>query len=68
MKILQVKDFFNKEGIHLTTIQPEFNTFFSELNGGNEKECLLDCPKSSRPCVHFTCCGQFQHPELFSFE
>ncbi|UJR37922.1 hypothetical protein I4U23_030608 [Adineta vaga] len=51
----QVKDFFHKEGIHSTTIQPEF--FDPEIIIGpvGDKECILECLKD---CSVNTCCGQ----------
>ncbi|CAF0724626.1 unnamed protein product [Rotaria sordida] len=51
----QVKDFFHKEGIHSTTIQPEF--IDQEIISGtvDDKECILECLKD---CSMNTCCGQ----------
>jgi len=51
----RVKDFFHKEGIHSTTIQPEF--IDEEIISGvvGDKECILECLKD---CSMNTCCGQ----------
>ncbi|CAF3131697.1 unnamed protein product [Rotaria socialis] len=51
----QVKDFFHTEGIHSTTIQPEF--IDEEIITGtvSDKECILECLKD---CSMNTCCGQ----------
>jgi len=63
MKIAEkVKEFFHNEGIHSTTIQPEFidyNDCRSELEDSDQTEnCVLDCPKTSNDtCVLNTCCG-----------
>merc|ERR1719414_2907326 len=53
MKIAEnVKEFFHNEGIHSTTIQPEFveaNGQGKKLNGfnkDNEDDCALGCPKA----------------------
>ncbi|XP_064480936.1 proton-coupled zinc antiporter SLC30A1-like [Ornithodoros turicata] len=49
----RVKEFFHNEGIHSTTIQPEF----VEVEGQrDEKDCVLDCPSRTN-CVAQTCCG-----------
>jgi len=65
MKIAEkVKEFFHNEGIHSTTIQPEF----SEIEGCNMSDgtssinisgsdcCALDCPTTEEGCVKATCC------------
>ncbi|XP_017778604.1 PREDICTED: zinc/cadmium resistance protein [Nicrophorus vespilloides] len=63
MKIAEkVKEFFHNEGIHSTTIQPEFIDFTDCRENPEENEqsenCVLDCPKtSSDTCVLNTCCG-----------
>ncbi|CAO1406172.1 unnamed protein product [Diamesa tonsa] len=70
MKIAEkVKEFFHHEGIHSTTIQPEFveveaiNSFSASdgistsLNmSGKEDSCALDCPITEESCVKSTCC------------
>ncbi len=71
MKIAEkVKEFFHNEGIHSTTIQPEFveietlNSFSgsdgisTSLNiSGKEDGCALDCPITDESsCVKATCC------------
>lgn len=50
----RVKEFFHNEGIHSTTIQPEF----VQLEGqqSDDKDCVLDCPSRTN-CVAQTCCG-----------
>lgn len=57
MKIAEkVKEFFHNEGIHSTTIQPEFIDY-TDLPESTEN-CVLDCPKSNvDTCVLNTCCG-----------
>lgn len=64
MKIAEkVKEFFHNEGIHSTTIQPEF----VEIEGCNMSDgtsslnmsgsdCALDCPSTAEGCVKATCC------------
>lgn len=48
----RVKEFFHNQGIHSTTIQPEF----VQLEGSDDKDCVLDCPSRTN-CVAQTCCG-----------
>ncbi|KAK9496501.1 hypothetical protein O3M35_013198 [Rhynocoris fuscipes] len=60
MKIAEnVKKFFHNEGIHSTTIQPEFievdNAPVDESR--QNEDCVLDCPKTDKPCTFSTCCG-----------
>ncbi|KAF5301441.1 hypothetical protein FQA39_LY02170 [Lamprigera yunnana] len=52
----KVKEFFHNEGIHSTTIQPEF-VDYREV--GQTEDCVLDCPRStsSDTCILNTCCG-----------
>lgn len=60
MKIAEkVKEFFHNEGIHSTTIQPEFiEVDFSENPSERPSgDCVLDCPKTDKPCTFSTCCG-----------
>ncbi|KAK9680686.1 Cation efflux family [Popillia japonica] len=63
MKIAsKVKEFFHNEGIHSTTIQPEFIDYSdypeSADDGEQTEDCVLDCPKTnSDTCVLNTCCG-----------
>lgn len=70
MKLAEkVKEFFHNEGIHSTTIQPEFieienlNTcqvsdgISTSLNiSGKEEGCALDCPITDENCMKATCC------------
>ncbi|CAH0560216.1 unnamed protein product [Brassicogethes aeneus] len=64
----KVKEFFHNEGIHSTTIQPEFIDYSSELPhssmdldqcGPINEDCVLDCPKTNETdnCLQNTCCG-----------
>uniref|UniRef100_A0ABM0LZT8 Zinc transporter 1-like n=1 Tax=Saccoglossus kowalevskii TaxID=10224 RepID=A0ABM0LZT8_SACKO len=48
----QVKEFFHDEGIHSTTIQPEF-VEYTEIDG--QTDCMLEC--SPDKCAEQTCCG-----------
>nr|CAH7757232.1 unnamed protein product [Callosobruchus chinensis] len=67
MKIAEkVKEFFHNEGIHSTTIQPEFVDYTDlpmnsiEQRNDASDDCFLDCPKpesSDDNCVRNTCCG-----------
>ncbi|XP_046431654.1 zinc transporter 1 [Neodiprion virginianus] len=60
MKIAeQVKEFFHNEGIHSTTIQPEFIDYHdnSAVQETPTEDCVLDCPKTDKPCNQATCCG-----------
>ncbi|KAM6915544.1 zinc transporter 1a [Xenentodon cancila] len=47
----RIKDFFHDEGIHATTIQPEFVTFSSE---SRDSQCELSCRTQCAPKL---CCG-----------
>lgn len=60
----KVKEFFHNEGIHSTTIQPEFVDLINEYKvKDGEGNCVLDCPKKSGNCVAQTCCGPQQGKE-----
>ena len=60
----QVKEFFHNQGIHSTTIQPEFVEPMLEtsremllepdMDGVNEDSCLLECEET---CSERMCCG-----------
>ncbi|ALC44924.1 ZnT63C [Drosophila busckii] len=67
MKIAEkVKEFFHNEGIHSTTIQPEFSEIegcnmsdgTSSINMSGSDCCALDCPptEEGEGCVKATCC------------
>ncbi|KAK2153523.1 hypothetical protein LSH36_294g03012 [Paralvinella palmiformis] len=49
----EVKQFFHNEGIHSTTIQPEF-VEFDELRP--ERDCILECGPDKK-CFSDTCCN-----------
>lgn len=49
----KVKEFFHNEGIHSTTIQPEFVEYQDE---SDYLDCMLDCPPNTK-CSASTCCG-----------
>lgn len=51
----KVKEFFHNEGIHSTTIQPEFVEIMANFQE-KEENCMLDCPASTN-CISQTCCG-----------
>lgn len=54
----KVKEFFHNEGIHSTTIQPEFIDFENEVFDESYDDCVLDCPSTQRThCAPQTCCG-----------
>lgn len=54
----EVKEFFHKEGIHSTTIQPEF----AELNAEKEgRQCSLECGPD-KTCYTNTCCATKKPP------
>ena len=63
----KVKEFFHNEGIHSTTIQPEFVEFESELPVSKRnppiENCALDCPtgQGKDNCLQNTCCGPQQN-------
>lgn len=83
MKIAEkVKEFFHNEGIHSTTIQPEFIEFenlqsvlgsdgISRMKnnekGSQEESCALDCPTSDEGCIRATCCQNNNKVWLFYF-
>lgn len=53
----QLKEFFHNEGIHSTTIQPEFSACSESLAGSTEElidACVLECDEN---CAERTCCG-----------
>lgn len=52
----KVKEFFHNEGIHSTTIQPEF-TELDDDSVSETESCALDCPTKDRSCAASTCCG-----------
>ncbi|XP_057679634.1 zinc transporter 1a [Corythoichthys intestinalis] len=52
----RIKDFFHNEGIHATTIQPEFVTFSSE---SQDSLCELSCRTQ---CAPKQCCGSSDKP------
>lgn len=71
MKIAEkVKEFFHNEGIHSTTIQPEFIDYTdiptsSRAQEPNNDDCVLDCPRTDDAagnCVRNTCCGPSKNP------
>ncbi|XP_076451166.1 proton-coupled zinc antiporter SLC30A1-like [Babylonia areolata] len=49
----KVKDLFHREGIHSTTVQPEF----IEITREPTLECKLPCIDRNRDCIQDTCCG-----------
>ena len=57
-----IKEFFHNEGIHSTTIQPEFVDFHQQPADGNGNEdCVLSCPKGpgalpAPDCEALKCC------------
>lgn len=55
----KVKEFFHNEGIHSTTIQPEFVDIESidYKVKDDDSDCVLDCPDKSGNCIAQTCCG-----------
>lgn len=53
----RIKDFFHNEGIHATTIQPEFVTFNSE---NRDSQCELAC---RTVCAPKQCCGSTEKAE-----
>ncbi|KAG1676665.1 Zinc transporter 1 [Nymphon striatum] len=57
MKIAEkVKEFFHNEGIHSTTIQPEFVEEQMFEVSEEKSSCVLDCPPNTQ-CGAQTCCG-----------
>ncbi|XP_045136293.1 zinc/cadmium resistance protein-like isoform X1 [Portunus trituberculatus] len=57
----KIKKMFHEEGIHSTTIQPEFVEFEDDDTSASlnsAEDCILDCPsKDKEGCVANTCCG-----------
>lgn len=62
----KVKEFFHNEGIHSTTIQPEFIDVENEsFDNGTGDNCVLDCPSTQRThCAPQTCCGNQRNEAL----
>lgn len=53
----QIKQLFHNEGIHSTTIQPEFVDYEEEAHSTKSETCILDCPPSDNDaCVAQKCC------------
>jgi zinc transporter 1 len=67
MKIAEkVKEFFHNEGIHSTTIQPEFveQQYVIDSTDENNQNCYLVCPyESNNKCAANSCCGPQQDSE-----
>lgn len=66
----KVKEFFHNEGIHSTTIQPEF-VVAAEPSGSisSADDCILACPKgppTSPPCETSKCCPPSKTSGTFS--
>ncbi|KAL7633453.1 UNVERIFIED_CONTAM: hypothetical protein RMT77_016324 [Armadillidium vulgare] len=58
----KIKKMFHEEGIHSTTIQPEFVEIEHEesitASIHSAEDCILDCPTSDKEgCAANTCCG-----------
>lgn len=57
----KIKKMFHEEGIHSTTIQPEFVEFEDDgasASIDSAEDCILDCPSNDKEgCVANTCCG-----------
>lgn len=57
----KIKKMFHEEGIHSTTIQPEFVEFEDDnlsASIDSAEDCILDCPSKDKDiCVAQTCCG-----------
>ena len=55
----KVKEFFHNEGIHSTTLQPEFINLDDNVTDiVGSADCFLDCPPQQKSnCLTQTCCG-----------
>ena len=57
-----IKEFFHDEGIHSTTIQPEFVDYHTPAeSNGSEGDCMISCPKGpglvlAPACEASVCC------------
>jgi len=72
----RVKEFFHNEGIHSTTIQPEFVEQYPENEDpSNVRDCSFNCPPSldtsesgtrlaHNGCIENSCCGPQQRDKL----
>lgn len=58
----QVKSFFHDEGIHSTTIQPEFVEYPERMTS---EDCLLECGPD-KTCHVDTCCARANDPNATS--
>ena len=56
----ELKEFFHNEGIHSTTIQPEFEEQVSSQNN-SLADCILDCGLEKN-CVEQRCCKPSETP------
>lgn len=62
MKVAEnIKEFFHNEGIHSTTIQPEFVDYHNDPAGPEGEDCVLSCPKGpgalpAPACEASKCC------------
>ncbi|XP_037076716.1 zinc transporter 1-like [Pollicipes pollicipes] len=62
----QIKQLFHNEGIHSTTIQPEFVDYEAATSNKSET-CILDCPPSENEnCVANKCCSAKKSEETES--
>ena len=54
----QLKEFFHNEGIHSTTIQPEFIEQPELINGEGSEQVINDCILECDPnCAERMCCA-----------
>ena len=54
----RIKKMFHEEGIHSTTIQPEFVELEESNSVHSADDCILDCPSNDKDgCAANTCCG-----------
>ena len=54
-----IKEFFHNEGIHSTTIQPEFLDYHPGMDYIQSDDCMLACPKTAevvQNCDSSKCC------------
>ncbi|XP_069992674.1 uncharacterized protein ZnT63C isoform X2 [Penaeus vannamei] len=66
----KIKKMFHEEGIHSTTIQPEFVEYEDDgasASIDSAEDCILDCPSKDKDgCVANTCCGLSKQGRLRS--
>lgn len=60
--MIEIKNYFNEQGISIVTIQPEFNTTSDSVCEGESNKCLVTCRQ--KECKPKHCCRPSETPGL----